>query len=56
MRQNPSFTLASVDGVKRVIREHPWATIVSMTEASGLVASHYPVLLDETAEGIASSK
>jgi len=53
MRQNPSFTLASVDGVKRVIREHPWATIVSMTEASGLVASHYPVLLDETAEGIA---
>jgi transcriptional regulator len=52
MRQNPSFTLASEEGVKRLIREHPWATIVSMTDAAGLVASHYPVLLDETAEGI----
>jgi transcriptional regulator len=52
MRQNPSFTLASEDGVKRLIREHPWATIVSSTDAAGLVASHYPVLLDETAEGI----
>jgi transcriptional regulator len=53
MRQNPSFTLASDDGVKRLLREHPWVTIVSMTDASGLVASHYPVLLDETADGIA---
>ncbi|RXZ46139.1 FMN-binding negative transcriptional regulator, partial [Agromyces binzhouensis] len=52
MRQNPSFTLASEEGVKRLVREHPWATIVSMTDASGLVASHYPVLLDETADGI----
>ncbi|GAA2024903.1 FMN-binding negative transcriptional regulator [Agromyces tropicus] len=52
MRQNPSFTLASEDGVKRLVREHPWATIVSMTDASGLVASHYPVLLDEDADGI----
>ncbi|RXZ50771.1 FMN-binding negative transcriptional regulator [Agromyces fucosus] len=53
MRQNPSFTLASEDGVKRLVREHPWMTIVSMTDASVLVASHYPVLLDETADGIA---
>ena len=52
MRQNPSFTLASDEGVKRLLREHPWMTIVSMTDASGLVASHYPVLLDETVEGI----
>jgi transcriptional regulator len=52
MRQNPSFTLASDEGVKRLIREHPWATIVSNTDAAGLVASHYPVLLDETADGI----
>ena len=52
MRQNPSFTLASEEGVKHLIREHPWATIVSMTDASGLVASHYPVLLDEDADGI----
>src|SRR6478736_5275854 len=52
MRQNPSFTLASAEGVKRLIREHPWMTIASMTDAAGLVASHYPVLLDETADGI----
>jgi transcriptional regulator len=52
MRQNPSFTLASEEGVKRLIREHPWMTIVSETSASGLVASHYPVLLDEEADGI----
>ena len=37
MRQNPSFTLASEEGVKRLIREHPWAMIVSMTDAAGLV-------------------
>ena len=52
MRQNPSFTLASEEGVKRLVREHPWMTIVSGTSASGLVASHYPVLLDEEADGI----
>lgn len=52
MRQNPSFTLASEAGVKRLVREHPWMTIVSHTDAAGLVASHYPVLLDETADGI----
>ncbi|KQZ08500.1 transcriptional regulator [Agromyces sp. Root1464] len=52
MRQSPSFTLANEDGVKRLVREHPWMTIVSMTDASGLVASHYPVLLDDTVDGI----
>lgn len=52
MRQNPSFTLASTEGVKRLVREHPWMTIVSQTSAAGLVASHYPVLLDESADGI----
>ena len=51
MRQNPSFTLASEDGVRRLIRENPWATLVSET-TNGLVASHYPVILDEDAEGI----
>lgn len=52
MRQNPSFAMASVDAVKRLVREHPWATIVSMTDAAGLVASHYPVLLDETRDDV----
>ncbi len=37
--------------IKRLIRENPWATLVSHTD-DGLVASHYPVLLDEGADGI----
>ena len=37
--------------VKRLIRGNPWATFVSHT-SNGLIASHYPVLLDENAEGI----
>ena len=32
--------------VKRLIRQHPWATFVSPT-STGLVASHYPALLEE---------
>jgi transcriptional regulator len=45
MRQNPSFVLTDPEEIARVIRENPWATIVSNTSA-GLVASHYPVLID----------
>lgn len=46
MRQNPSFTLADVTEMRRVIDENPWATIVSAGD-DGQVASHYVVLLDE---------
>src|SRR5690606_19503729 len=46
MRQNPSFTLADVVEIRRVIDQNPWATIVSAGD-EGLVASHYVVLLDE---------
>ena len=49
MRQNPSFSLADPAALKDLIRSHPWATLVSGT-ADGLVASHYPVLVDETRE------
>ena len=45
MRHTPTFVLSDVDEVKRLIRENPWATIVSHT-ADGLVASHYPVVLE----------
>jgi transcriptional regulator len=51
MRQTPGYLLTDPEEVKRLIRENPWATIVSNT-ASGLVASHYPVILEEDAEGI----
>ncbi|MDR5699872.1 FMN-binding negative transcriptional regulator [Agromyces aerolatus] len=52
MRQNPSFALAEEAAVAQLAREHPWMTIVSSTDASGLVASHYPVLLDDDADGL----
>ena len=51
MRQNPSFIMQKPEDIKRLIRENPWATIVSNT-SEGLVASHYPVVLDETSEEI----
>ena len=46
MRQNPSFSLADPAAIKQLIRENPWAILVSAPE-TGLVASHYPVLVDE---------
>ena len=49
MRTNPSFALDQVDEVRRLIKEHPWVTLVSSTDAGELVASHYPVILDPAA-------
>jgi transcriptional regulator len=51
MRHTPRYLMTDPDEVKRLVRNHPWATFVSHTTA-GLVASHYPVLLDEDADGI----
>jgi transcriptional regulator len=51
MRYTPSYILTDPDEVKRLIRQNPWATIVSST-ATGIVASHYPVVLEENADGI----
>ncbi len=38
--------------VRRLIRENPWGTLVSNNQGE-LVASHYPILLDDRAEGLA---
>lgn len=46
MRYTPHYLLTDEAEVKRLIRENPWATIVSST-AKGIVASHYPVILEE---------
>lgn len=51
MRHTPGYLLTDPDEIKRLIRENPWATIVS-APASGIVASHYPVILEEDADGI----
>lgn len=51
MRQNPSFAMSDVGEIRRLIEQNPWVTIVSSTE-SGLVASHYAVLLDADSEDL----
>jgi transcriptional regulator len=51
MRHTPRYLMTDPEQVKQLIRNHPWATFVSAT-STGLVASHYPVLLDETATDI----
>ena len=50
MRHTPHYLMTDPDEVRRLIRNNPWATIVSPS-TTGLVASHYPVILDESAEG-----
>lgn len=52
MRPNPDFEVTDPEVVRELVRANPWATIVS-DGPEGLVASHYPVLLDEEAEGLA---
>lgn len=51
MRYTPNYVVSDPEEIRRLIRENPWATMVSMT-AKGLVASHYPVMLEEDAAGI----
>jgi transcriptional regulator len=51
MRHTPAYLLEDENEVRRLIRENPWATIVSNT-SNGLVASHYPVVLEENEPGI----
>lgn len=52
MRPNPDYALDDADGIRALVRENPWATIVSFVPGRGLVASHYPILLDEDADDI----
>lgn len=51
MRHTPHYLLTDPEEVKRLIRENPWGTFVSAA-STGLVASHYPVVLEEDEEGI----
>jgi transcriptional regulator len=52
MRHTPHFLLEEPGEVRRLIRENPWGTFVAST-SKGLVASHYPVLL-ETSTGLSA--
>jgi transcriptional regulator len=48
VRHNPKHAVTDASVVRRLIAENPWATIVSHN-GEELVASHYPVLLDDRA-------
>jgi len=52
MRHNPVHATTDPEAVRDLVRANPWATIVS-SGPDGLVASHYPVLLDEGSEELA---
>lgn len=52
MRHNPVYALEETASVKDLIRSNPWCTFITHVPGSGMIASHYPVLLDEDAEGI----
>ena len=49
MRPNPIHASYDPEVVRHLIRENPWCTLVS-TNAGELVASHYPVLLDDSTD------
>jgi transcriptional regulator len=51
VRPNPLFASDDPDLVRRLVRDHPWGTLVTTT-SSGLAASHYPLLLDEEADDL----
>jgi transcriptional regulator len=48
MRPNPLFASEDPGLVRQLIRENPWAILVSANQGEP-VASHYPILLDEEA-------
>lgn len=52
MRHNPDYALTDEEAVKDLVRENPWVSFTSWVPGRGLVASHYPVILDEDADGI----
>ena len=51
MRHNPKHAETDPAIVRRLIAENPWGTLVS--HADGLVASHYPILLDADSDELA---
>ena len=51
VRHNPHHATEDPEVVRRLIRENPWGTLISSNNGE-LVASHYPVLLDEESDGL----
>ncbi len=51
MRHNPKHAITDAAAVRQLIESNPWATLVSNNDGQ-LIASHYPILLDEDAADI----
>jgi transcriptional regulator len=49
MRPNPRHASSDPALVRELITEHPWAILVS-NPPGGLVASHYPLLLEDSSD------
>lgn len=52
MRYAQDYALDDVETVRALVRENPWGTIVSFVPGRGLVASHYPLLLEDAADAL----
>jgi transcriptional regulator len=52
VRHSPHHAVTDPEVVRTLITENPWATLVSVADGE-LVASHYPVLLDEDSAELA---
>ncbi len=52
MRHNPFHAEDDPEVVRALIAANPWGTIVSQVDGE-IVASHYPVLVDDEADGLA---
>jgi transcriptional regulator len=51
VRPNPLHSSTDPEVVRRLIRENPWGILVSSNNGEQ-VASHYPILVDDEAEGL----
>jgi transcriptional regulator len=51
VRHNPQHASTDVETVRRLIHENPWGILVSQNDGD-LVASHYPIILDEESDGL----
>lgn len=52
MRPNPDYSMTDEAEVANLLRAYPWCTIVSHVPGRGIVASHYPVLVHDDADGL----
>ncbi|MDP4501312.1 FMN-binding negative transcriptional regulator [Nonomuraea turcica] len=46
MRHNADYLLDDDRRIRALVRDNPWATLVSATSRSGLIGSHLPILLE----------